>query len=176
MASLKSRIERAEERQWQESLATSLKGEKHFRDVVRIAEEERVVNLRNERRGHGWMAASEEHYRDDGEKLEITLSGIERELLPFFQAHRLVIPRDVHLKDGSYVVEGENLIGSHLLHPHFQVNLQLDPRGVGITSEHEVYLADNPFSTFKSMAPFICSAMCPECCHPRVLIVDGTKQ
>src|ERR1019366_2897581 len=86
------------------------------------------------------------------------------------------IPRHIRLKDGAYSVEGENLIGSHVLHPHFHVDLQRDPRSVGITSENEVYLADNRFGTIKCMSPFIRSATCPVCRHPRVLIVDGTTQ
>jgi len=144
--------------------------------VVRIAEQERVVNLRNERPGQGFMAASEESYRIDAEHLEYILSEIELELVPFFRAHRLVIPRDIRLKDDAYSVEGENLIGSHALHPRFHVDLQHDPLSVGITSENEVYLADNRFGTFKSMSPCIRSATCPECRHPRILIVDGANQ
>jgi hypothetical protein len=161
---------------WVDQLAASLRGERNFREVVRIAEEEKVVNIRNQRLGHGWMAATEESYREEAEKLERTLAQIEDELRPFFEKHRLLIPRQIQLREASWVVDGENLLGSHVLHPPFRLEFQQDPRSLGLTSQNEVFLTDNRMQTFRRISPFIRSAICPECRHPRVLITDGSSQ
>jgi hypothetical protein len=161
---------------WVDQLAHSLKGEKHFRDVVRIAEQEKVVRLRNERRGHGWMSANEESYREDCDKLEKALTRIEEELRPFFDKHRLVIPRHIRLTEGTWVVEGDSLVGSHILHPALRLEVNEDPRSLGLTNLNDVYLADNRMTQFRRISPFIQSAVCPECRHPRVLVTDGGRQ
>jgi hypothetical protein len=161
---------------WVDQLATSLRGERNFREVVRIAETEKVVNLRNERLGHGWMSANEESYREEAERLEGTIGQIEDELRPFFEKHRLLIPRQFHLSEGGWVVEGENLLGSHILHPPFRMESTEDPRLLGIASKNEVYLTDNRMRAFRRISPYIRSAICPECRHPRVLITDGGSQ
>lgn len=67
---------------WLDRLAQSLRGETSFREVVRIAQQENVVRVRNERRGHGWMSADSESYRQDAEHLEGVLAQIETELAP----------------------------------------------------------------------------------------------
>lgn len=161
---------------WVDQLAKSLKGEKHFRAVLAIAQEEKVVFLRNEKRGHGWMAASEEAYRGEAEKLERVLDQIEQELRPFLEKYRLVLPRQFRLQGGQWIVEGDHLVGSHVLHPTFKVNLDSDPRLVGLVQENQVYLTDAKMEQFKMMSPYIRYEHCPTCKHPRVLITDGGSQ
>jgi hypothetical protein len=161
---------------WFDSLARSMQGETLYRDVVRIAAKEEVVNLRNETRGHSYLASDENSYKDPAQRLEGILSEIEEILFPFFQAHRLVIPKQIALQNGNYRVVGDNLIGSHILHPHFQVDLIRDPRSAGIINEQEVHLSDSRFESFKRMSPFIRSATCPECRHERLLITEGAQR
>lgn len=161
---------------WLDSLARSMQGETLYRDVVRIAAKKEVVSLRNETRGHGYLAADDDSYKELAQRLEGVLSEIEEILLPFFQAHRLVIPKQIQLYGSNYRVAGDNLIGSHILHPHFQVDLICDPRSAGIVSERDVYLSDNRFLSFKQMSPFIRSATCPQCRHERLLITDGAQR
>ena len=124
---------------WVDQLAASLKGQAHFRDVVRIAAQEKVVSLRNEKRGHAWMSVNEESYREDADTLEKTLTRIEEELRPFFEKHRLVIPRHIQLIGGTWVVDGDNLVGSHILHPPFRLEFEQDPRSIGLTGQHDVF-------------------------------------
>ena len=161
---------------WVDRLAKSLKGEKNFRQVVAIAQEHKVVSLRNERRGHGWMAASEDSYREDAERLERILGLIEQELKPFLDKYRLVVPRQIQLKNSGFVVEGDALTGSHVLHPNFSVTLADDPRTLGLNEQNKVYLTDARMERFHLMSPYISHVFCPECKHPRVLITDGGDQ
>jgi len=161
---------------WLDQLAHSLKGESHFREVVRIAQKENVVALRNEKRGHGWMASTEESYRDDASHLEEVLSKIEVELTPFLDAYHMVLSRDVHLLNDTYVLEGEHLIGSNCFHPSLSIKLHAEPRSIGITSESDVFLTDPMMTTFWKMSPYIVTAVCPTCRHPRILVTDGGRQ
>ena len=161
---------------WVEQLAHSLKGARHFKEVVTIASQEKVVSMRNEKRGHGWMSANEDAYRTDAERLETVLNAIEEELRPFLDKCRLVILRQVQLKDGGFVVDGEQLLGSHMLHPTFSLKLKSDPRTLGLEEQGRVYLTDPSMQSFKPMYPYIRNELCPTCNHPRVLITDGGRQ
>ncbi len=158
---------------WVDKLAHCLKGEKNFREVVTIAQQANVVKLRNEKRGHGWMSMSVESYREDAEKLEKVLERIEGELCPFLQKYRLVIPRQLELRSGVMSVEGEQLVGSHMIHPPFRVSVDDDLRKTGLCDLNKVYLTDRKMEQFKLVSPYIRHEMCPTCEHPRVLITDG---
>lgn len=74
-------------------------------------------------------------------------------------------------------MEGDHLIGSHILHPPIRITLG-DPLSAGIskTTPAQVYLTDSNMSRFWNISQYIRSGVCPECRHPRILISDGSKQ
>jgi hypothetical protein len=161
---------------WVSEMARSFGGDADLKRVVSIAEREKVVHLRNERRGHGWMSVNEDAYRDDSTHLEAVLSRIEAEMEPFLLSHQLVIPREFKVRSGGYEVNGDHLTGSHLLHPLFSCRLESDPVSCGIAGLDEVYVTDAQMREFKLISPHIRAAVCPECRHPRILITDGGRQ
>lgn len=159
---------------WVDRLAHSLKGESLFREVIRIAQMENVVALRNNEKGHGYMRYDSQAYDSEATALEEIMGRIERELAPFFAGHRLLIPRLAEPRDGVYIIEGEELKGSHLLHPPFQAELRSDPLSVGLSSiKNEVYISDPSLARFHRISPYIRSAFCPTCQHSRILMTDG---
>jgi hypothetical protein len=158
---------------WVDSLAHSLKGESLFREVVRIAEKEKVVFLRNNLKGHGWTTLDPQEYEKEVAILEDIMVRIENELIPFFAGHRLLIPRITKPKYGIYLIEGEELKGSHLLHPPFQAELRSDPLSAGLTSLNEVFVSDTDLQCFYLISPYIRSAFCPTCQQSRILMTDG---
>lgn len=160
---------------WVDQLARSLQGQPLFREVVRIAQQERVVSLRNERRGHGYMASHPEAYADEASQLEQIMARIEKELTPFLAGHRLIIPRQTAPKHQSFSVEGEELRGSHLLHPSFRTSL-VNPIDAGLGALNEVFVSDPAMQRFHNLSPFIVSEVCPTCHHPRILVTDGGDQ
>ncbi len=157
---------------WVETLASVHGGERDLQEVLRIAERESIVSLRNENRGHGWMAVDDHSYRGEATRLEGILSAIEERLTPFMSSHRLVVPKSTTLEDGQFVLRGSQLTGSNILTPSFETRLA-DPVAAGIRNERDVYLTDAKMSSFKSMAPWIVFALCPECRHERLLLTDG---
>ena len=122
------------------------------------------------------MSASEESYRGEAEDLEAIIDQIESELRPVVENHRLLIPRKMEPTDTCWAVEGDNLIGSHLLHPPFRIEAESDPRSIGITSLNDIYLSDRKMETFQKISPFLSSNMCPECQHQRILLTDGGQR
>lgn len=160
---------------WVDRLAHSLKGGSLFREVVRIAEQEKVVFLRNNLKGHGFTILDPKEYEKEVATLEDIMGRIENELIPFFAGHRLLIPRATKLKDGVYIVEGFELKGSHLLHPPFQAKLRNDPLSAGLTSTEveDVFVSDSSLQCFHRFSPYIRSAFCPKCQHSRILMTDG---
>jgi hypothetical protein len=161
---------------WLDQLGSSLEGESDFRAVVKIAQAEKVVHLRNERRGHGWMSPDTESYREDAERLEAVISRIESELKPFLESYDLIIPREIKVASNQYVFEGEHLVGCHVLHPPFKKTLSADPRSLGISDTGKVHLARSSMNQFWNISRYIRSALCPECQHQRILISDGRTQ
>jgi hypothetical protein len=157
---------------WVETLASVHGGERDLQEVVRIAERESIVSLRNENRGHGWMAIDDDSYRGEATRLEGILSAIEERLTPFLSAHRLVVPKSTKLADGRFVLQGSLLTGSNILTPRFETSMA-DPVAAGINNERAVYLTDAELSSFKSMTPWIVFTFCPECRHERLLLTDG---
>jgi len=157
---------------WVDTLASVQGGERDLQEVLRIAERESIVSLRNENRGHGWMAVDDHSYRREATRLEGILSAIEERLTPFMSSHRLVVPKSTTLEDGQFVLRGSQLTGSNILTPSFETRLA-DPVAAGIRNERDVYLSDATMSSFKSMAPWIVFALCPECRHERLLLTDG---
>jgi hypothetical protein len=161
---------------WVDQLQGSLGEDSALRQVVRIAQRDRVVSLRNERRGHGWMAACVEDYSEDAGNLEEILARVEAHARPFLDNFRLVIPKHVGLKEGSYMVEGDALIGSHVIHPSFKLSMMEEPREIGITTLNQVFITDSTMRKFISMDPYVKQINCPECRYPRVLVTDGGDQ
>lgn len=161
---------------WVDALSRNRHGSEDLRSVVAIANEERVVSLRNERRGHGWMSMSEESYVADAARLQEILTRIEAEVAPFLGQYILVVPRNIELKNGNYTVTGDKLVGSHALHPSFEVSFASDPRAAGITGQNQVFITDKRMEKFRLMSPYIRMENCPECEHTRVLITDGGDQ
>ena len=160
---------------WVDQLARAFTDSPDLRGVARIAQEERIVALRNDRRGHGWMAMDAETYRPDCEALENAIGRIEGTLAPLLHGFTLVIPREIQLTDEGYRVMGEQLSGSHILHPTFTHDMTEDPRLRGLRVSNSVHLATHDLSRFWDCRPYLLSNVCPECRHTRLLITDGGR-
>ena len=161
---------------WVSKLRQAVGGENSFQEALRITENEKVVNIRNEKRGHGWMYASEESYAGEADELQATINRIEEELQPILENQRLVIPRRMEPSELIWSVEGHNLIGSHQLHPSFKIESPGDPRSIGVTSLNDIYLTNRKMESFRKISPFLNSNICPECHHQRILLTDGGRQ
>lgn len=158
---------------WVTNLETAFRDAPQLHEVVRIAESHQIVSLRNEIRGHGWLAADAEAYRGDCASLQAALLQIERVLAPLLHDFVLTVPKDTILTMGRYHIRGDLLSGSHFLHPPLESITDLDPRDLGIMNAQSVHLARHDFSKFWDCSPHMLINICPECRNPRLLITDG---
>ena len=158
---------------WVTQLARSFKNAPDLKPVVAIAEKAHIVALRNERRGHGWMNASEEAYLAECASLEKALSEIEATLAPILHGYCLLRPREITLRDGQHFIEGDRLAGSHILHPPFSLLMTGNPADHGLKNTGRIYLVDAAMQTWFDMTPHLIGAICPQCNHQRILITDG---
>ncbi len=158
---------------WVDKLAKCLKGEKNYREVVEIADRKKVVKLRNEKRGHGWMSELEEEYHIDAESLQKTMNSIEDELASFLESYHLVVPRYSDFRNSRLIIEGDHLHGSHQMHPPFVMETTESLQSLGFRDSNLVYITDAKMKEFTCMDPYIKSSMCPKCDHQRILITDG---
>ena len=158
---------------WVDQLAASRSGVPELKKVVRIASEERIVSLRNEHRGHGWLSSEDDGYREECLTLENALSRIEDALLPLLHGYLLVRLCLFTMDEGLFVLTGERLSGSHILHPPFTLRTKTDPRSLGIQGTNKIYLMANSGEQWWDCSPHIIRAVCPKCRHERVLVTDG---
>ncbi len=143
-----------------------------LRQIVRIAENEKIVQLRNERRGHGYVSIQADGYKMESEQLENALVRIEEKLALHFCSHLLVHVKSVALEEKGDTVKGDKLESSHLIHPPFSATVQ-NAREAGMEAENRVYLYTQRNQKFHSMHPYIRVDNCPLCNHSRVLVTDG---
>jgi hypothetical protein len=101
---------------------------------------------------------------------------IEGAVDSFLAGHRLVVVEGIRLEQGSYVVEGTELVGSHPLSPRFKTIIAENPRRLGLEDSGSVHLLETSAPRFHRISPWLMLGVCPECRLERVLITDGGRQ
>jgi hypothetical protein len=141
--------------------------------LAKIVSQRNLVHIRNETLGHGYGPPDEQTYDSNIQKLQSGLQELEKVADAFLSAYQLVVPGNISIEAGVYNLEGRQLIGSHLLHPHFKKVLSDSPDRLGIREITNVYLCNTSMTSFKSLLPYIRFDTCTECRHQRVLLSDG---
>jgi hypothetical protein len=143
--------------------------------VVQRAAEGRIVQLRNEHRGHGYCDCHDQAYRETFEVCMPAISFIEETLAPFFASLTLVYVETAdRITHDETEIRLRSLMGDH---PDF-----LEGRVVRSVAE----MADIPISLHVYAVPAnggpwhdlndsIVHDHCPICQHSRVLVSDGEQ-
>lgn len=158
---------------WVDRLAP-LKKNDGVATVLRLANQGKVVKLRNELRGHGYVHDDDDAYIQHGRELEQTLTEIELALRPVIERGELVFVESVELADGTLIAKGMRLSGSNLIHPRFEEPFLLEDDGLRKTGEVALMSREHGVR-FQSLHPWLRRATCPECEHSRVLVFDGEQ-
>jgi len=141
--------------------------------ITRIAEQEKLVQLRNETRGHGWTPTDEATSQEVIKTLQTQLLKIENILTPLLKDYQLLIPQDINLTKGKMVISGIKLQGSNSIHSRYSHSTESDITKLGISNTGHVYLANQEFTEFYDLHPWIIYDNCLKCHHERILIYDG---
>lgn len=142
--------------------------------LVRIADEEQVVSIRNEKRGHGYVDCSDTAYQEIFLKQVPVVNNIEALLKPLFQMHRLYyVHRSSKTGNRSFSVSVQKLESSHAI---FQEDtLHTEPENFSdLPTEKHVYLYNSHNRCWHDLQPLMIFDNCPICHHHRLLVVDGS--
>jgi hypothetical protein len=144
-----------------------------LKQVVALESERKIVSIRNEMRGHGYIECDDEGYEKENAELLPVLEEIERALAPLFERfHYFYVRKTNHKDEGEIIINHVSLVGSNpaFLETESSVvfNLAKD-----VPKFDKCYLVTSDKKHWTCMDPYIKFGVCPECKHPRLLIFDG---
>lgn len=144
-----------------------------LREVVRQSEEEKIVNARNDYRGHGYCSLHDNNYKSLVDTYTAVLESIEKTLLPILiRLKPIYIMNCNRIARDRFEISARILVGSH---PDFaEEQIVFEPEEIpDIPVVNQVYmLTEN--KKLISLEPYIVYDNCPECHHNRVLISEGS--
>ncbi len=146
-----------------------------MKEVKTFCDRDHIVNLRNDRRGHGYIDPNNQAYTNDFEKYRPVVQEIEKRFSPFFSKYKMYqVLNSGRINAASFLVTALDLMGSH---PDFaQVEVKIKPQKLEeVPIVNQVYLNSLNGEVWIQVSPYILYSDCPECHHPRVLVADGEK-
>jgi len=146
---------------------------KKVKRVVQLENERKIVFIRNEKRGHGYIECDDEGYEHEYSELLPVLEEIEQSLAPLFERfHYFFVRKTSHKDEGEYLINHVLLSGDN---PAFEetnssvvFNLAKD-----VPKVDKCYMVSPDKQQWTCLDPFFKFGICPECKHPRVLVYDG---
>ena len=148
---------------------------KRIQNVVRKAEDDQIVRVRNERRGHGYCDIHDSTYQELFLRHLATVQEIERLLLPFYARTSWCYTAAMsHPNSDSFNFRVIDLSGDH---PDFKEDVRelTKSNGYDIPQTESVYVVVDTANTWYSLAPYVLYCSCPACGHNRVLVSDGPR-
>lgn len=156
-----------------ESISLPQDFNKKLSGIITLANEQKIIAIRNEKRGHGYIECSDEGYEDDFLRNLPVLEEIEKHLSPlFYRFHYCQILNTDHLGKGKFKISYIDLSGSN---PAFNEDItevvfdDIDD----VPTKNQCYLVTPKKDKWISLDPYLKFGTCPECKHMRLLIQDG---
>jgi len=143
--------------------------------VVSEASKAEIVNLRNEKRGHGYCECQDEGYMDIYQAYSPIVTKIEKILLPVLMRLRChYVLSTERIGPSGFEVRSRQLMGSH---PDFlEARLSYEPKAIrNIPHANRVYVYSEIDGKWTALDPYLLFQECPLCKHTRVLISDGEQ-
>ncbi len=157
---------------WVAALGIIGRNEEVFQKIYNIADNERIVNLRNKHRGHGYIDCCDRTYDDTFLNLNNSLTQIESLLMDLFEQYKLIrILAFERINNYNYKLKYNELTGSNLMLIEKTTITQNNLNPV----VNRIYLADRNFSAIHGIFPYLIFDQCPQCKHDRLMIKDGQQ-
>jgi len=141
--------------------------------IVAYENQEHIVQLRNERRGHSYQECYGELYQKDFEENIGIISSIEKILKPILTRCLMVYVSNLtNCGEGTFKLSVYKLMGSHpdFLEEEQVIHVQtLDD--LPISGKVYIYIANN--HQWINLSPYVLFGECSLCAHSRVLVNDG---
>lgn len=146
---------------------------KKVKRVVQLESERKIVFMRNEMRGHGYIDCDDEGYEKEYAELLPVLEEMERSLAPLFERfHYFFVRKTNHMGRGVYNVHHTLLSGSNPAYLETESTVTFE-RAHDVPEFGKCYLVTPDKKHWTSLDPFFKFGICPECKHQRLLIQDG---
>jgi len=148
-----------------------------IKSILRKAEDDQIVRLRNQKRGHGYCDCYNASYKESFLKLSRSLECIENILTPFLiRCKCYYVESSNRIANMEFDVTVKPIMGNH---PDF-IKEKIGPyhkEGSDIPINRRIYVqfGENSRENNKwyDLHPYIIFDNCPKCLHQRVLIKDG---
>lgn len=140
--------------------------------VISLEAESKIVRIRNEKRGHGYIECGDVGYEQELANLLPVLHDIEQMIAPLFERFHYYFVGKLDRIGKNFNIHHVDLSGSN---PAFLETTSL----VRFESIDEIpesmkcYLVTPDKKQWTSLDPYIKFGTCPECDHYRLLIQDG---
>ena len=141
--------------------------------VVQLENESKIVLIRNEMRGHGYIECDDEGYEQEYAELLPVLEEMEESLSPLFERfHYYFVRKTNHKGEGEYGIHHVLLSGDNpaFLETESSVSFEL---ARDVPKWNKCYLVTPDKKQWTCLDPYLKFGICPECKHPRVLVYDG---
>lgn len=147
---------------------------KRIQQVVKKADEAAIVNLRNERRAHGYCDCCDSTYKQLFLENIQTIIDVERLLNPIYLRTRWYHTVSMSQPgQGIFTFTVRDLTGDH---PDFVEYVHtIQPTTITALPQTDKVYAKVSDNDWYSLAPYILYCHCPACGHHRVLVTDGEK-
>lgn len=141
--------------------------------VVQISNENNIMQIRNEQRGHGYLHCHSNDYQRAFKECMPVIEEIEKLLLPLylkFQFFHIISSR--RIRDNLFKITYFDLAGSNPTFPECEIEAKYNDVNE-IPIEDSIYLVSGDRKLWIPMSPYIKFTKCPACDHIRFLIFDG---
>ena len=141
-------------------------------EVLQISSTNKIVELRNENRGHGYINCNNQTYQSTFLELNSSLTKIEKIFEDVFSKYDLCKTLSISKKSNSlYIAQLNILKGSDLLFEEIELKLKSNPDFI----DGHLYLVTKDRTKWHDLFPDLIFDTCPECSHLRLMVKDGNR-
>ena len=143
------------------------------KEVIRIANEHKITQIRNEKRGHGYIECHDSSYKSHFMQCLAPIDEIEKLLSPLFYRFKYYHIISLSRKEGKqFSVIAHNISGSNVA--FFEKEIITEFENIeDLPIEDRFYLVTPDLKKWIDLNPYFIYGNCKECDHNRVLVYDG---
>jgi hypothetical protein len=143
------------------------------KEVIRIANEHKITQIRNEKRGHGYIECHDSSYKGHFMQCLAPIDEIEKLLSPLFYRFKYYHIISLSRKEGKqFSVVAHDISGSNVA--FFEKEIITEFENIeDLPIEDRFYLVTPDLKKWIDLNPYFIYGNCNVCDHNRVLVYDG---
>jgi len=144
-----------------------------LKDLIELAQQERIVNLRNELRGHNYINCQDDKYQEVFMRFLPVVNQVEYLLSGLFTRFKYYYVKQVNRIGGNtFTVQIKDLSGSDTAFIENELTTTFNDIDT-IPCSNEVHLVTDNLTRWISLSPYFEYRRCNLCQHDRVLVYEG---